>query len=107
MPCYEVQTYSIEFKASNRALLDAAMKSLSWVPDSSGTEFVTLLGGGIVLNLKTGMATVQDGCREHLNTLKRAYSRQAIGAAARTNKWQLGTAEGVKNKGLLMRRVGA
>ena len=28
MPCYEVRTYSVEFKAHNRAILDLALKAL-------------------------------------------------------------------------------
>ena len=114
MPCYQVRTYSVEFKAGNRAIFDAAVKALGWrfsnvAADSDNV--VAFEGGMIKIDLASGKATVkelpgQTTYQDKLNALKRSYSRQAINAASKRMGWQVGTAVGVQDKGRLMRRVG-
>jgi len=111
MPCYEVRTYSVEFKAGNRAIFDAAVKALGWTPQNVSADVVSFEGGLIRIDLASGQATVmeipgQTTYQEKLNALKRSYSRQAINAAGKRMGWQVGTAVGVQDKGRLMKRVG-
>jgi hypothetical protein len=90
MPCYEVRTVSVEFRAENRALLDAAIRSLSGglaVVEQSYDGRLNLGYGAIKLDLDAGRAEVRDGYQGHLNELKRAYSREAIKAAAKRCQW--------------------
>lgn len=88
MPCYEVRTMSVEFKAENRQLLDAAIRNSNILmvtrKDQGIIEFAY---GKIVLNTSTGVAQVQDGYQEKLNELKRAYSKECIKAAAKKMQW--------------------
>lgn len=113
MPCYEVRTYSVEFKAGNRAIFDAAVKALGWTPQNVSADVVSFERGNIRIDLASGKATVteivgrgQTSYQSKLNELKRSYSRQAINAAGKRMGWQVGTAVGVQDKGRLMKRVG-
>jgi hypothetical protein len=107
MPCYQVRTYSVEFKAHNRAILDLALKSLDWIREPTGSDKVlSFQNGAIVINLDKGTAQIRAGYQEKLNALRRSYSRQAVNAAAKRMGWQVGTAVGVQDKGRLMKRVG-
>ena len=111
MPCYQVRTYSVEFKAGNRAIFDAAVKALGWTPFDITATTVAFDGGKILIDLASGQATIreipgQTTYQEKLNALKRSYSRQAINAAGKRMGWQVGTAVGVQDKGRLMKRVG-
>ena len=111
MPCYQVRTYSVEFKAGNRAIFDAAVKALGWTPQNVSDGIVSFEGGNVIIDLNNGQATVreipgQTTYQEKLNALKRSYSRQAINAAGKRMGWQVGTAVGVQDKGRLMKRVG-
>jgi hypothetical protein len=111
MPCYQVRTYSVEFKAGNRAIFDAAVKALNWTPRNVSDDVVSFEGGKILIDLASGKATVRENTgqttyQDKLNELKRSYSRQAINAAGKRMGWQVGTAVGVQDKGRLMKRVG-
>jgi hypothetical protein len=111
MPCYQVRTYSVEFKAGNRAIFDAAVNALGWKAQNVSDSVVSFDGGMIRIDLASGKATVMEQpgqmtYQEKLNALKRSYSRQAVNAAAKRMGWQVGTAVGVQDKGRLMKRVG-
>lgn len=93
MPCWEVQRMSVEFRADNRTLLEDAIRALGWgIVDSTATS-LTLHANGyeLRLNLTTGQASIADvpEAQQRLNSLKRAYSRQAIQAAARRQGWRV------------------
>lgn len=87
MPCYEVQTMSVEFTAQHRDLLDKAIGALKWnvVVESAGR--LVLQNGMIVLDLNNNTAQVTNGWQRQLNELKRAYSQQCIDRVARLNAW--------------------
>jgi hypothetical protein len=88
MPCWEVRTVSVEFKAENRKLLDAAIRSIGMgVREENG--LLSLDYGAIKLDLKAGKAEVQDGYQNRLNELKQAYSREAVKAALRCGLLEL------------------
>jgi len=85
MPCYEVRTISVEFRAENRDVLDAAIKQLGWGAIRAFADRVTL--PGISLDLEAGRAEVQEGFQGRLNELKRAYATEAVRAAAKKVRW--------------------
>jgi hypothetical protein len=98
MPCYETRTLSVEFHARHRKILEAALDSLGWQWAGRGPE-IYIEGDSIVLDLDFGRARVLDGQQPRLNTLKRAYSKQALRKAARLQGWQVKGAE----KGVIRR----
>jgi hypothetical protein len=106
MPYYQVRTMSVEFKAENRDLLDAALKALGWKVYEQFSGQLIVGNGEIKINLKTGMAEVQVGSQAKLNELKRAYSRQSINAAAKKAGWQVSSSLGVSTSGKLIKRTG-
>lgn len=89
MPCYEVRTVSVEFKADNRQLLDAAIKAAGLQINNQDEHRVVLGWGEIILNLDEGTARVQDGYQDKLNELKRAYSKECVRAAAKKASWNV------------------
>jgi len=99
MPCYQVQTVSVEFKIAHRDLLDKALDALArdtigseamgWVRDWNIAGTFCRLQNGIELDLRIGKASMQASQQGQLNELKRAYSQQAIKLAAKLNGWQL------------------
>ncbi|NLE38093.1 MAG: hypothetical protein GX621_08730 [Pirellulaceae bacterium] len=86
MPCYQVQTVSVEFKAKNRALLDAALDAIG-ATAFTRYDGTLMLDTGIVLDLERGTATIQEGQQYQLNALKRAYAAEALKQAAKQNGW--------------------
>jgi len=87
MPCWEVQSLSVEFHAEHLDLLKAALKALgiSFTATADGL----LLGNGMTLDLKSGRATLDAAQQQQLNAIKREYSRQAIKRAALRNRWNV------------------
>jgi len=99
MPCWEVNLISVEFKATNRKLLDKAIESL-------GLKVVVEYGGrlnlsnGIKIDLNRGIATVEESQQSGLNALKVAYSKESLKQVARQNGWQV---QWQGNKGSLLK----
>lgn len=89
MPCYEVRTLSVEFKADNRQLLDTAIKTTGMMIWQHDADVINLEYGSIILDLTTGTAKVQDGYQDKLNELKRAYSKECVKAAAKKAAWNV------------------
>lgn len=87
MPCYEVRTVSVEFRAENRNLLDRAIKSLGWHAQELQDKRLDVQFGQIKFDLVAGKAEVLEGCQGKLNELKQAYSREAVKAAAKKCQW--------------------
>lgn len=90
MPCYEVRTLSVEFKADNRQLLDAAIKAIGLQAYWHTEDRVDVgLGNNIILDLSSGGAKIRDGYQDKLNELKRAYSKECVKAAAKKAAWNV------------------
>ena len=89
MPCYEVNTLTVEFQAKHVDLLESAARSLgmSFTKLRSGLVFVD----EITIDLTSGEATYQSRksatAQEKLNLLKRQYSVEAIKTAATRTGW--------------------
>jgi len=93
MPCYMVQTVSVEFKASNAELLRKALEALDWKVCSWTNNQVIVQPKNsyqsLTLNLGVGKAQIQSSQQSQLNELKRAYSLQALTMASQGKGWGL------------------
>lgn len=86
MPCFTVNTITVEFKAENRGLLDSALKKLGL--DVFGDEGgLDIIGTSIRLNLQSGTAQFSENERGMVNRIKRAYSQEVISLACRQRGW--------------------
>jgi hypothetical protein len=88
MPCYSVQTMSVEFVASNRDLLKKALQTLGWRFDEDGDR-IELPVQSITLDLLNRKAEVPAYAQGFLNQLKRTYSLMAVTLAAQSKGWQM------------------
>jgi hypothetical protein len=99
MPCWEVRTMSVEFRAKNRKLLEQALDALGWSWWEHESNVLTVSGLG-TLCLEEGQAVIPQTAQGRLNRLKQQYSKQALKRAAKLQGWQL-KAKG--QKGVLRR----
>lgn len=106
MPCYQVQTVSVEFHVAHVDLLEQAVRSLGWSSVVSADRRRWTVGPymqSIAIDLDAGKADVRIDQRIYLNQLKRAYSQQAVKLAAKLGGWQLKSL--TATKGQLLRGV--
>lgn len=96
MPCWEVRTMSVEFKAAHADLLDKALDSLGLVRDWNGAKTYCRLSNGIELDLRSGKAAIQPDQQGKLNELKRAYSMEALKKVAVQNRWTVSKSKATK-----------
>ena len=92
MPCYEVNTVSVEFKIAHRNLLEAAVKVLGWSIRSNTTTSVLVEDqsfNSLLIDLVGGKVSIRDGQQGVLNQLKRAYSLEAVKLAAKVGGWKV------------------
>lgn len=91
MPCWEVQTTSVEFRAENLPVLKRALDALKLTYTVAG-KIVTINPGDdwgqIRIDLAEGQAKYRPQCQGQLNEIKRAYSLEAIKTAAKQKGWQ-------------------
>ncbi len=90
MPCWQVQTVSVEFHAKHRELLEKAIKALGWSSSKTENGYSVDCGGwsAMKINLITGKAIIDSNQQNKLNLLKQEYSRQAINMVAKLSGWQ-------------------
>jgi len=86
MPCWEVRTISVEFKAENRDLLEDAVKSLGWSFRKLGNGVYQV--NDMTLDLNQGKAEIGTNQQSNLNRLKVAYSQAAVRKVAKQKGWQ-------------------
>ena len=84
MPCYEVRTLSVEFKAKHVDVLKEALDNLGWRYSIFGEDVVTR---GMTIQLGEQKAVITDFQQSQLNQLKRAYSSAALDRVAKKNRW--------------------
>jgi hypothetical protein len=92
MPCYEMRTVSVEFKAENLNLLKAAAESINRSFEKLQSKNAVMIGG-MFIDLDEGEAEIRASQQNELNALKRAYSKQCIKAAAKKAQWSCKFAE--------------
>ena len=102
MPCYQVQTVSVEFKVAHVDMLYKAAENLgySWTKNENQI-ILTSAGSVIAVDLTRGTAEARD--QRLVNELKRAYSQQALKLAAKLGGWQ--NINLTSTKGQLLRGV--
>ena len=88
MPCYTIQTLSVEFKAKHTDLLIEAAKSLGLNCEIMGSS-VSIDYGSIKLNLETQQAEYKSYSQATMDKLKVAYSTKAVEKVAQKRKWLL------------------
>lgn len=101
MPCYEVNTISLELKTANKDLLHAAIKSLGFT--------ITEIKNGIIVHTPQGDITIANGtatstmrnAEDWINKVKQAYSMQTIEYVAKKYKFTVTEKPGNK---ITMRR---
>jgi hypothetical protein len=84
MPCYQINTVSVEFKAANKEILQKAVKALGWrfIGELILTDYATI-------TIKDGQAT---GVPSEVNALRTEYARQVVDHAkawAQSKGWQV------------------
>jgi len=86
MPCYQVNMISLELGAADRALLEAALKSLGLSMDETidGLQIKTPDG---CMTLSDGKVLMEDYMQDNLqpwvNRIKRAYAMKAVELVAK------------------------
>ena len=90
MPCWEVRTMSVEFKAKHLALLWKAVKALGWIYEGTvgGLRVRTSARDSFEIDLAAGKAEIRAEQQRSLNLLKQQYSKEALKRAARLRGWQ-------------------
>lgn len=94
MPCWEVNTMSVEFKARNFKLLQQALTELKISFSCYKDERISFRhqGNSYNINLKTQTVTFEGNNKagwEFVNKLKRTYSTVVVKEAAKKNKWSV------------------
>ena len=100
MPCWEVNTISVEFHVANKDVLIDALESMGVQYSVSGNR-ISLNYGDITLNLTTGTAELKNRTQQtKLNLLKQAYSETALKKVAKLNGWAI---QGNGKQGILLK----
>lgn len=87
MPCYEINTISVEFKAEHMEHLETALKATGLAYTKNG-DIITI-GGVITINLKNSSIECPGNYMPLINKLKREYSKAVIEDIAKKKKWAL------------------
>jgi hypothetical protein len=104
MPCYSVNTVSLDFQAGDLALLQKAGAVLGLQVRALGDRReVVDRGGNLVATLQKGKATCSPANVATVNKLRVQYSREIVGHAALKLGWQKSMKTG--NKFLLRKGV--
>lgn len=98
MPCYQVNTTTVEFKQRHKDLLVKALEDLGWYAEWQGNR-VTIPDYDLSIDLDGRTAKVDAAYVGRVNELKVAYSRQAVRKAARRVGWSH------KHKGLAKGKI--
>ena len=83
MPCWEINTMSVDINATNRDLLETAIKSLGLAYERAGNDFY-VDGFSITEDQAILRSDQQYGT---LNAIKRAYSKESIKKVAKAKGW--------------------
>ena len=98
MPCYEVRTVNVKFKARHLGLLKKAIEALGWkcAGISGGLMRVETDTSRFTLDLMSQKAVILSSQQSQLNQLKQQYSKEAIKRAAKLQGWQYKQQEQLK-----------
>ena len=102
MPCYQVNTVSVNFQAGDLALLRKAASVLGLTVEDRGTWRQLCRGGVPIAVLESDKARCATAEVATINKLRVEYSRQIVGQAALKLGWQ----KVVKSENKLLLRKG-
>ena len=89
MPCYSVNTVSLDFQAGDLALLQKAAAALSLAVNVRGDRRELMdREGKLIATLVQGKATCSQANVALVNKLRVQYSREIVGQAALKLGWQ-------------------
>lgn len=92
MPCYTVQTQSVELKTADPELLKLALKALN-IKFTEAGKILTLQTTAGQIVLRNGQAEYSsynaDAAQKVVNQIKQAYSREAITKISKKYKFNL------------------
>ncbi len=84
MPCYEINTFRVEFKAENYGLLQKAVQGLggSIMRNATTGRATVVLKDGTTISIENGQATTtaRNG-EQRINELRVAYSQTVVSQA--------------------------
>lgn len=92
MPCWQVQSYSVEFNSKRPDLLEAALRSLKLTHRVRGSVVSINPESDwdrIDIDLSTGQAKLRPEYQSTLNSVKRAYSSVVVREVAKVKGWAL------------------
>lgn len=101
MPCYTVQTMSVEFKAEHLDLLGKAITALGWKVSATSNNWWSVQPTGatpFTIDFKAQKAVIVSSQQAKLNELKRAYSMEALKRVAVKNRWQISKTKATKGQ---------
>lgn len=86
MPCYQVNTVSVEFKAKNRELIMETLRRMEMNPylQPNGRMIKTPIG---VFDLDTGKVETASWNVSKVNEFRVEYSKTVLKKAAKKHKW--------------------
>ena len=88
MPCYQVNTVSVEFKATSTEHLLAALKALGWSYNYD-ERAQRIYVRNFEIDLAAGKAEITRYQQDYLNELKVAYSTEVVKSVAAKRRWVL------------------
>ena len=100
MPCWEVNTVSVEFKVKHKEILMTALKNLGYRPVEVTQNIISF--NGITVDLDSGLADLRANDQRRLNEVKQEYSKVIVTLVAKKRKWAL-KQQKEKNKFILRR----
>lgn len=89
MPCWTVDTISVDFQAKYIDLILEAARSIGLTPYVEGQTI--LMNDLLYIDLNNQTAKVADNDYRTLNKLKRAYSKAVIETVAKKKRWAVQT----------------
>lgn len=107
MPCYQMNTLSLEFNAANLDYLQLALRELNIlyeiVGEAEGIRIKQCYSDDIYIDLKNQRVECTRNQLGQINELKVEYSRQVIAEVAKRKRWVVQAHQKTKNK-LKLRR---
>ncbi len=90
MACWRINLVSVEFKVANKDLLLKTLKKLDIRYSEWGNRIsFSHQGYDLEINMETQQITSNKSAVDSINYLKREYTRSAVEAKAKANKWIL------------------
>lgn len=97
MPCWEVNTVTLEFTAKNKDLIMKVLKEMNLHPNySSRSNVIRTDIGTFDLNNKT--VETRDYNRSEVNKFRVKYSEAVVSTAAKKFGWKIKTGKRAKGK---------